>query len=85
MAHKCFTSLTCSSKATSAPQLQMKLSAFIRDASLGADMFVYIAASGKTRSTRSASCEKRSQSQTETQNAISNTFQQYCLPINCQV
>ncbi|MPC50431.1 hypothetical protein E2C01_044259 [Portunus trituberculatus] len=32
-------------KATSASRFQMKLSAFIRDASLGADMFVYIAAS----------------------------------------
>ncbi|MPC97407.1 hypothetical protein E2C01_092722 [Portunus trituberculatus] len=54
----------------------MKLPAFIRDASLGADMFVYI---GNTRPTRSASCEKCSQSQTETQNAIGNTFQQYYL------
>ncbi|MPC32205.1 hypothetical protein E2C01_025511 [Portunus trituberculatus] len=68
-------------KATSASRLQMKLSAFIKDASLGADMFVYIAASGNTRPTRSASCEKRSQSQAETQNAIGNTFRQYCLPI----
>ncbi|MPC96898.1 hypothetical protein E2C01_092178 [Portunus trituberculatus] len=59
----------------------MKLSAFIRDASLGADMFIYIAASGNTKPTRSASCEKRSQSQTETQNAIGNTFLQDCLQI----
>ncbi|MPC26619.1 hypothetical protein E2C01_019764 [Portunus trituberculatus] len=36
--------------------------------------------SGNTRPTRLASCEKRSQSQTETQNAIGNTFRQYCLP-----